>query len=301
MKRVVRSCDVPEVRRRVLGFTAGLVVLCFLFIGSLTEWVELALHSSLHSHTLMIPWVSIFLIVTGRGDWHGEFRPTLSLGLPLLALCLGVWVFGFFDQGTSHWAQHILCELSFFLVGVFGLALVFFGLEWVRSAIFPLAFLGFMLPMPEVVEQGLEEWLIIASAHVSEWIFRLVGLPVFREGQLLELPGITLKVAEECSGIRSSWVLLIISVLAGYLFLKRLPSRLILVAVVLPLGVLRNAFRIAVIGWLCVEGGPELIDSWIHREGGPLFFVFSLIPLLLVALALGRLETKGCSKSKPSC
>jgi len=64
----------------------------------------------------------------------------------------------------------------------------------------------------------------------------------------------------------------------------------VLVALVLPLGVLRNAFRIVVIGLLCVNIGPHMIDSAIHRRGGPLFFALSLIPLFLAAMWLHRQE-----------
>ncbi len=88
--------------------------------------------------------------------------------------------------------------------------------------------------------------------------------------------------AAECSGIRSSWVLLMTSILAANLFLKTPWRRLALVAFVIPLGILRNGFRILVIGLLCVNAGPQMIHSLIHRRGGPLFFMLSLIPFFLV-------------------
>ena len=88
-----------------------------------------------------------------------------------------------------------------------------------------------------------------------------------------------LEVAEECSGIRSTWVLLITAVLAAHLFLRSTWRRTVLVMLVLPLGVIRNGFRIVVIGWLCVRYGPHMIDSLLHREGGPVFFGLTLIPL----------------------
>jgi len=93
------------------------------------------------------------------------------------------------------------------------------------------------------------------------------------------LPGIVIQVAQECSGIRSSWVLFITSVVASHLFLKSTWRRVALVAFVIPLGIVRNAFRILVIGLLCVHVGPHMADSAIHRQGGPFFFVLSLGPL----------------------
>jgi len=102
------------------------------------------------------------------------------------------------------------------------------------------------------------------------------------------MPGIVLEVAQECSGIRSSWVLFITSLLASYLFLQSAWRRTFLVLFVLPLGVIRNAFRILVIALLCVHIGPEMINSAVHRRGGPLFFALSLIPLFILMWWLRR-------------
>jgi exosortase/archaeosortase family protein len=66
----------------------------------------------------------------------------------------------------------------------------------------------------------------------------------------------------------------------------------VLVAFVIPLGILRNGFRILVIGLLCVRVGPHMIDSDIHRRGGPLFFALSLVPLFLLLWWLRRQEQR---------
>ena len=113
-----------------------------------------------------------------------------------------------------------------------------------------------------------------------------------RQGTVFELPGIVLQVAQECSGIRSSWVLFITSLLASHLFLRTRWRKIVLVAFVIPLGILRNGFRILVIGLLCVHVGPYMIDSPIHHQGGPLFFALSLVPLFLLLWWLRRQEQR---------
>jgi exosortase/archaeosortase family protein len=113
------------------------------------------------------------------------------------------------------------------------------------------------------------------------------------------LPNIALRVAQECSGIRSSWVLFITSVLASYLFLRSPWRRAVLVLFIFPLAILRNGFRIMVIGLLCVHIGPEMIHSIIHRRGGPLFFALSLIPLFLLPWWLWRGERKVAPVNDP--
>src|SRR5204863_103315 len=91
---------------------------------------------------------------------------------------------------------------------------------------------------------------IVLIPFVSAYFFNLTGTPVLRHGVVFQLPGITIEVAQECSGIRSSWVLFITSLVASHMFLKSPWRRAILVAFVIPLGVIRNGFRILVIGLL---------------------------------------------------
>src|SRR5205809_591413 len=157
-----------------------------------------------------------------------------------------------------------------------------------------LAYLIFMVPMPDAMADALETASKYASAEATNLFFNLSGTPFLRAGLFFQLPNITIAVAQECSGIRSSWVLFITSILAANLFLKTPWRRLALVAFVIPLAILRNGFRILVIGLLCVNVGPQLIHSLIHRRGGPLFFVLSLIPLFLVLwwLRKGDLRTR---------
>ena len=95
-------------------------------------------------------------------------------------------------------------------------------------------------------------------------------------------------VAQECSGIRSTWVLVMTSLLASHLFLNTSWRRIVLVAFVIPLGAVRNGFRILVLALLSVYIGPQMIDSPIHHQGGPLFFVLSLVPLSLLLWWLRR-------------
>ena len=169
-----------------------------------------------------------------------------------------------------------------------------------KIAAFPLAFLVFMIPLPEATSVWLELQLMVASAEVTDWLFALTGTPVFRDGQSFYLPGFSLKVAQECSGIRSSVVLFITSILAAYLFLRGGWRRIALVLIVVPLGIARNAVRIVVIGLLCVHKGPEMADHWIHHKGGPLFFVLSLIPLIAFGWWLRRGEAKQIEEGRPS-
>jgi len=167
---------------------------------------------------------------------------------------------------------------------------LFLGANWMAAAAFPVAFLIFMVPLPDAAVNWLETISVLASADVSAAFFRMTGTPILRDGTLFALPTIVIRVAQECSGIRSSWVLCITSLIAANLFLESGWRRAVLVLFVLPLAIVRNAFRILVIGLLCVHVGPHMIDSVIHSRGGPLFFALSLIPLSLLLYGLRRGE-----------
>jgi len=177
-----------------------------------------------------------------------------------------------------------LSFVCFVIAGTF----LFLGSKWALSAMFPLFFLAFMIPLPEAAVDFLENASKEASAEVANWLFLISGTPVLRAGPVFQLPGITIEVAKECSGIRSSLVLVITSLLAANMFLHTTWRRALLVCAVIPLGLLRNGLRILVISLLCVHIGPHMIHSVIHRRGGPVFFVASLVPLFVVLWWLRR-------------
>ena len=81
------------------------------------------------------------------------------------------------------------------------------------AAAFPFAFLIFMVPLPDAIVDWLETASKLASAEAAALFFSVVGMPVLRDGTVFQLPGIVIEVAQECSGIRSSWVLFITSLL----------------------------------------------------------------------------------------
>lgn len=282
-------------------FGAGfvlLMLLCTAFFPVFQSWFRIAMGSDLHSHVLLIPLVSAYLLVTDRRTLRWDSRPSPAVGGGVIVLSGAV--FGWALVTNPPWSEVDVTALKIasFIGLVWGLGYLFAGGRWMRSAVFPMGFLLFMIPLPDLAVMRLEQFLMVTSAQLSELIFWIGGIPIYRDGQILEVPGMVMQVAQECSGIRSSWVLLITSVLAAHLFLPTVPRKMALVAAVLPLGILRNAVRIYVIGWLCVNVGPEMIDSWVHRKGGPLFFAVSLVPLFLLAWFMRKYKAADPSKEK---
>jgi exosortase C (VPDSG-CTERM-specific) len=267
------------------------VVLLATFGRTLLMLIGYVAGSQLHSYILLIPFVSAYLLYLRRDQLPKNY--VIDLPLAIISLAGGVLVLAFVywldlaGRAPGINERLVLLTLSFLCCLAAG-GFFFFGRIWMRAAAFPLVYLIFMIPMPDAMADGLEQASSTASAEMANLLFNLSGMPFLRAGQIFQLPNITLEVAQECSGIRSSVVLFITSILAANLFLKTTWRRLALVAIVIPLGILRNGFRILVIGLLCVHVGPQMIHSLIHRRGGPLFFVLSLIPLLLALWLLRK-------------
>ncbi len=263
-----------------------------LFIQPLIRLILYAARSALHSHILLVPFVSAYLLYLQRGRYSADFRSSIGGtvivgGIGIAALAAGIqW------RGSLSLNDELALMALAFVTLVAAGGFLFLGAKWMSAAAFPMAFLVFMVPLPDAAVNWLENASMLASAEAAALYFSVSGTPVFRHGTVFELPGIVLRVAQECSGIRSSWVLFMTSLLAAHLFLRARWRRFVLVAFVIPLGILRNGFRILVIGLLCVHIGPHMINSSIHRQGGPLFFALSLIPLYLLLWWLRRQERR---------
>jgi exosortase C (VPDSG-CTERM-specific) len=284
----------PSRRKQKWRLWSGMcfaIVLLVVFARPLLMLTSYVAGSQLHSYILLVPFVSAYLLYIRRDQLPKNYGTDPPLGSVFLAVGLGLFAFtswlGFAGQPLGINGRIVLLTFSFLCCLAAG-GFFFFGRDWMRGAAFPLAYLIFLVPMPDAMADALEMASKSAAAEVANVLFQLSGTPFLRAGPVFQLPNITIEVAQECSGIRSSWVLFMTSILASNLFLKTPWRRFLLVAFVIPLGILRNGFRILVIGLLCVNLGPHMIHSVIHRRGGPVFFVLSLVPLLLMLWWLRR-------------
>jgi exosortase C (VPDSG-CTERM-specific) len=287
-----------SINKRFVGWCIYLVILCGAFALPLREFATYARHSDVHSYVLLIPFVTAYLIYIRWKQLSRELSS--SWGYALLSAAAGVGALlaslHFTELGQNdHMTLIAFSFVCFVIAGTF----LSLGSRWARSAMFPLFFLAFMVPLPEAAVDFLENASKQASAEVANWLFFISGTPALRTGTLFQLPGISIIVAKECSGIRSSLVLAITSLLAANMFLRTTWRRALLVIAVIPLGLLRNGFRILVISLLCIHIGPEMMNSVIHRRGGPFFFAASLIPLFVLLWWLRRGEVTAQQQRAP--
>ena len=271
----------PHARKLIL--VTGMLTLCFSL--PLRDLLRLALQDDLYSYIPLVPLISsysVWLLSKRLPEFSAPAYLPAALFFAAGVAILTGYGLAACSRANLGVTDRLAFSISALLFLFIGACLWLLGRPMVRALAYPIALLGFMIPLPEYVRHGVETLLQYGATAVAGGLFGLSGTPYYENGLGLQLPGINLQVAAECSGIHSTLMLLLTSVLAGRLFLINRWQRLALCVAVLPLAVLRNGFRIFVIGELCVYFGPEMINSIIHRHGGPIFFILSLIPLGLL-------------------
>jgi len=245
-----------------------------------------------HSHIVLIPWLSLYVLYLGRKAIFAsrEWSPWLGS----LVIGIGGWCYWSADAAIFAPDQLSMTILAL-VVMCWGIFVSCFGVTLCRKVSFGLLFLLFMVPLPSFLLEAIIGFLQRSSADATDLLFSALGVPVFRQGFVFSLSNFTIHVAEECSGIRSALSLFITSLVAGHFFLRSAWVKIGLVAVVVPLAIVKNAFRIVGLSLLANYVDPTFItDSVLHRSGGIPLFALSLVVLFSLAWLLRRFEKKRC-------
>jgi exosortase len=275
---------------RAIGFGLLCVLPLALAWDSMRAVAELLTGDSTFSQAPLIPVVSGFLIYLDRRAIFSKISIGWIPGSALIVPGMIAVAAARFDAGGLG-AANQFSLLVFGIMLVWAGAFIFcFGSAAMKAAAFPLGFLILAVPIPEPMLSKIIFLLQEGSADVAEWFFKLGGIPYLRHGFVFALPGFTIQVADECSGIRSSLALIVTTILASRLFLRTTWRRLVLCAVVVPLSIFKNGLRIMTLSTLAIYVNPEFLYGNLHRRGGVVFFAIALVPLVFVLVFLQRGE-----------
>jgi len=205
--------------------------------------------------------------VLRRADRRPSAVGLLVIGASLLLLVAG-----------RLGAELFLTRVS--LIGVLAGTVAFvWGGAHVRILAFPLAFLLFMVPLPAIVFNQLTLPLQLVASSAGEWLIRACGIPILRDGNVLQLPGRSLEVVEACSGIRSIVSLLMLAVVVGYFTERRPVFRVLLALAAVPIAVFTNALRVAGTGVASEWISPAAAEGFFHTFSGIVIFGIALLAL----------------------
>jgi exosortase len=133
--------------------------------------------------------------------------------------------------------------------------------------------------------------LQLFASQVAEFSLSLIGIPVLRDGNILELASQKLSVVEACSGIRSLLSLSFLSLVYAYFFDTRVWMRWVLFAATIPIAILANSGRVTITGVLS-EINPELARGFFHSLEGWIIFIIALAMLGGLHLLINRFTRK---------
>jgi exosortase len=263
-----------------LQTTAVLALIAILFTDVLADmaydwWTEPA-----WSHGMLLPPLAAYIAWLHRARTLEQPVTTDLRGLVLIGFACLIFVLG------KLASEFFLPRISFvFLLA--GLIWTFWGAARARTLIFPLLLLFTMVPLPALVYNSLAAPLQRLASDWATAIATGLGVSVFREGNIIQLAGISLGVAEACSGLNSLSALLVGSMLVGYLFCRRPLPRVTLVVLGIPLAIGINILRVAGTA-LLADYNERYALGFYHSFSGWLVFVAGFGVLYVIAAALHR-------------
>jgi exosortase D (VPLPA-CTERM-specific) len=231
-------------------------------LGLVKHWLK----SEDYSHGLLIIPIVAYLIWHKRAELKKvEIRPDWR-AFPLILLAIFIFVVG--ELGAELFTTRVSM-----VVMIFGLVWFLCGPAVLKILCFPLAFLFLMIPLPGFIHRNLTFPLQLFSSAGSVALLQVFNIPVFREGNIIDIGTTQLQVVEACSGLRYIFPLFSLGVLLAYFGQKAWWKRLILAGAAIPIAVLANVARIAGTGLIATRWGSEAAESFFHGFSGWLVFM----------------------------
>jgi exosortase len=283
----------PSARHILFGlFSAALVLLANAPIRQLIK-LSMNLGNSHLSYIGLIPFISAALIYFNR---RAIFSTLESSFLPaaLMFAAGGAGYFLGYTRGLRiNENDSLTITTSAVIVFWLGGFLLAYGFPAFKAALFPLLFLAFAVPIPLRVLNGFVLLLQRGSAELVSILFTLTGTPVYRSSTFVfDLAKVSIQVAEECSGIRSTLGMIIVTFLAAHMVLRSNWRRAVLLLTVIPFALLKNAVRIVTLTLLAVHVDMGFLTGKLHGEGGILFMAIGLVLMYPVLAFLAKPEAK---------
>lgn len=252
--------------------------------------------SDTYSHIVLIPLISAYFLYRQKKEIFSDTKLNPITGFLIIFVGMALYLAGAYNGNTlERNAYYCLTVLTAWIILV-GAFILFYGTQAVKKASFPLIFLAFAIPIPEVLLEPFIHALQWGSAETANVLFKLAGVPVAHDGYFFYLPGLNIEVAEQCSGIRSSISLIIVSVVAGHLFLYNSSKKIILTLSALPIAIVKNGMRIVTLSLLGAYVDRRVLSSELHRDGGILFFLIALVLLGALLFLLRKSENPAAGK-----
>lgn len=237
------------------------------------------------SYGMLVPPTALYIAYLQRRTTFAFAAERALRGLWLVALgCLTLLI-------GKLAGEFFLARISFvFLLA--GLAWTFWGSSRFRTLAFPLILLATMVPLPVLVYNAVAAPLQLLASRIATDLAQMLGVSIFRDGNIIHLANTSLGVEEACSGLHSLPALMVGSLLLGFLANATMPARILLVVISVPLAIAVNVLRVTGTAVLA-DYRPEFAMGFYHSFSGWLVFVLGFGALWLI----GQLVSKWTRKT----
>ena len=271
-----------SIRPWVLGFI-GILIAAVAFGGALLELPKRWTTQEEYSHGFLIPVVTAWLLWIRRDALLASLgRPAWS-GAILILLAIVMHVIG------SLSAILIFSQLAFVTV-LLGIILSIGGFSLLRAAFVPIIFLTFAIPLPSFIDASLSLQLQLVSSQLGVFFIRLFQIPVYLDGNTIDLGTFKIQVVDACSGLRYLFPLFSLSFLAAYMFHAPAWQRALVLFSSIPITIAMNGFRIGLVGVTVDRWGPRMAEGALHFFEGWIIFGASAFLLTVEIYLLARLS-----------
>jgi exosortase len=268
---VNRNQSTPATPWMALGWFATLIALCYwpVLVRMVAQWNN----DEDMGHGFFVPILAAYIAWQKRNEFLAEPAKPNWLGLALV-------IFAALQLYVATLGAELFLARTAIVLSIIGAVLFLGGTKRLRVVAFPLFLLFFMVPIPAILYSQITFPLQLLASRVAEWALMTIGIPVLREGNILELAGQKLSVVEACSGIRSLLTLSFLSLVYGYFFETKTWLRVVLFVATVPIAIVANASRVTVTG-IIADSRPELAHGLFHTAEG---FVIWIVSITILAL-----------------
>ena len=270
---------------KLAGATLLIATLIFLYFRVVASLIDQWLHDPDYSHGFLVPILAFWILWRQRRRLAELPAAPNWWGVPIVLAAMGLLILG------TLGAENFVSRISLLIV-IAGLVIHFYGWPHFRTALFSWAVLFLMVPLPAIIANRIVLPLQFISSGLATGFMDVCGIPVYREGNIIFLPSITLEVAEACSGIRSLMAMITLAVAYGYLLESKPWRRVVLIASAIPIAVIANSLRVMASGVLGQYWGRDKAEGFYHLFSGLIIFSFSFLLLWILHIVLRKFGEK---------
>lgn len=234
-----------------------------------------------YSHGPIVPFISLFLFLRDIRQIPQATVPITDRWPGVIVVAVGLLIGALGNVASvSHFVTYG------FIVWVAGVVIIGLGLRRATRCWHGVLHLVFMLPLPQFVYWQISTYLQTVSSEIGVWLIMLMGVPVYLDGNVIDLGIYKLQVAEACSGLRYLYPMLSFSYVFAVLYQGPLWHKLLLLLAAAPITVAMNSFRIGVIGVLVNSYGIEHAEGFLHTFEGWVIFIACIVILFVMTIMM---------------